>query len=646
MSPMRVLFAIYVSCIAMWVLAIYLNLFLGSLLVEEVVFAAAAAMLTAQFWFAKIFPTGEAPARLRSYWSLAIGSFFVVASFYPNALFTSITVHPEGFTTLDNGPLSAAYSLFALVFVFAPAIVFFRKYRAETREPLRQQLKYLTIGFTISLVVELLANSVLPVFFQVYSFNAIGPAFSLIFASVAFYIISKHNFLDVRKTVLRGATYSLVIGMLVIADILLLVAIEQYLESIRLFTWIHADDVIDPLTAILITAIGIATAPLIERYFQRITDRVFYKDRYNYAAALESLSAVLAENADFDQLVRHIRESLAKILRAESVDVILYDEREDARARETHAPLLETREVLLQPVLVNHEEIGYILVGPKRSGDKYDRRDQLLLRTFALQASTALARVQLFMQVRRHADELEQKVAQRTAQLEQAHESERHMLLDVAHGLQSPLTVFRTKLEAMRSPKQGPMQIEALEQSLIQLSEFVSDLLRLAQLEQFDELHLEDCEASDLIRDLCDEIETIAAQSGITLERSIEPEITLRADARELRSAIMNIASNSIKYMGDTGPEQVSIRFITKGADAILTISDTGPGIAPEDLRHIFDRFYRVKNSSVAGNGLGLPLSKRIVERHGGTIEVTSEVGIGTSTVIRLPLPQPRSLPT
>ncbi len=637
-SLVRIVFLLYVSCIAAWASAIYLNLFLGSLFVEEIIFAAAAGMLTAQYWFAKVFPAGQRPANFWEYWSLAVGLFFVAASFYPDALFTSITVHPEGFTTLDTGPLSTAYSLFALVYVFAPAILFFRKLLAHTGEPVRRQLTYLSIGFTISLVVELLTNSILPIFFHIFTFNAVGPAFSLVFASIVFYIISKHRFLDIRKAIIRGAIYLIVIGGILIADIVFFGAAEQYLESIQVFTWIHTDDVVDPLTAIIITAIGIATVPIIEKYFQKITDRIFFKDRYNYASALEALSAALSESVDFDELIQRIRRNLAEILRAESVDVVLYDATEGPRAAAPQSSIFDAIETLRQSIVVNHEEIGCIVVGPKNSGDNYRHQDELLLRTFALQASTALARVQLFMQVRRHADELEEKIAERTAQLKEMHESERHMLLDIAHGLQTPLTIFRSKLERIRASTQESAQVGSLEQSLVQLSEFVDDLLRLAQLERSQQLSFERCDLSALLQELCDETETIVARSGVRVQRSIEPRLLVHADTRELRSAIMNITSNSIKYMRDTDPKEMYVSLVAQNDQAVLSIRDTGCGIAPEDLPRIFDRFFRARNATASGNGLGLPLTKRTIERHGGTIEAASEIGVGTTITIRLPL--------
>lgn len=493
------------------------------------------------------------------------------------------------------------------------------------------------IGFSIFMVVAVLTNSILPVFFHIYSFNAIGPSLSLIFASFAFYVSWKHEFLDIRRAVLRGVIYSFVIGIVLIADIVLLAAAEQYLESIQLFTWIHADDVVDPLTAMVVTAVGIATAPVLERYFQRITHRLFFKDRYNYALALESLSGVIAESVDFDLLVERIRENLTRILRAESVEVLLYDGATPTDPRASHAQSIVSRELLFEPITIDNAEIGCIAVGQKSSGDKYRREDQRLLRTFALQASTALARAQLFMQVRKHADELERKVTERTRQLQESHERERHMVLDIAHGLQTPLAVFRTKLESLHSSGAHTTDTGTLERPLEDLSRFISDLLKLTQLEYAQEFQFEHCCFSELIEDISDEIEIIASAREILVKRDVSPDILVHADTRELRSAIMNLATNAIRYMRPDGPREIALRVVRESSHTCFSIEDSGSGIAPEEVPHIFDRFYRAGRSKTDGNGLGLAISKRIIERHRGSIEIKSTIGIGTTVTIVLP---------
>lgn len=638
-SPVRITFALYLASIAGWAFAIYANLFLRSLLVEDWIFATAAGVLTAQLWFAKIFPDGENPKKLRGYWSLAVGYAFILLSFYPGALFTSITVHQQGYTTLDSGPFSIAYSLFALVYVCGPMIILWRKYALQEEGLIRRQLLYLSIGFTIFVLVAVSTNSILPVFFHFYALNAFGPAFSLVFASTAFFITWRYKFLDIRKALQRGAIYTVLIVSMLAAYVVFLAETERYLESIKLFSWVHADDVLDPLTAILVTALGISILPSLEHFFQKVTNRIFFKERYDYALAIESLSRILAENVEFDRLVEQIEENLARILRAEFAEVLLYDDERGVDSQDPHAKALANREMLSEPIVMHGKQIGCIALGEKSSGDRYTLEDEKLLRTFSVQASTALARVQLFQEVQRHAIELEGKVSERTEELRQAHERQRHLMLDIAHGFQTPLAVFRTKLE--RSKSIGADTRE-LERSLTELSEFVEDLLKLARLEHAEPPRFEPLALSELINDLCDEATIVATASRIEITREIEPGISIHADARELSPAIMNLIANSVKYMRRGDPRQIFVRLSREGGKAIFTIRDTGIGIESEDLSHIFDRFYRANRpEGIAGSGLGLAISRAVFARHGGSIEARSTLGKGTTMVVRLPCAAP-----
>jgi signal transduction histidine kinase len=629
-SLLRTVFAIYLASLTAWTFAIYLNLFLKSLFVESCIFATAAASLTLQLWFAKLFPRGKIPRQVREYWSLAVGCFFLVASFYPGAMFNLIEIHQEGYTILDNGFLSAEYSVFALVYVCAPILIFFLKYRSSQTRSERVQLRYLAIGFALFAAIALLTNSVLPVFFHIYRLNAIGPAFSLLFATFVFYVIWKHDFLDIRRAVQRGAIYSLLIAFIVATYIILLFLFDRDFSP--------GDDLVQPLSAMLVTLFGVFTIPFLERYFQKFTDRFFFKDRYDYATALEALAAILHASTDFRELIVRVEAALRQLLRAESANIVLYSQgspHPDIRA--TFRAEFAARTAIFEPISIDGKEIGGILVKEKLSGDSYGNEDMRLLHAFALQAATALARAKLFLQVQKHASELEDKVAERTAQLKRAHESERHMIQDIAHGLQTPLTIFRTNLEQLRSAMLNELSIDVFEQSLSDFSSFIENLLQLAHIEHASESRdLSVCCISDLLTDLLEELTVIATAQGISMEHQVEKDIFVSANASQLRSAIMNPVSNAIKYMGKEGPKNIRISLTRERVAAVLSIRDTGVGISEKDLPHIFDRFYR-GNAGGDGGGLGLAISKNIIEKHGGTITADSKVGAGTVVTIRLP---------
>ena len=255
-------------------------------------------------------------------------------------------------------------------------------------------------------------------------------------------------------------------------------------------------------------------------------------------------------------------------------------------------------------------------------------------------AAPLITQARLYQEAQRHTQELEERVQERTKELSVAQERQRHMMLEIAHGLQTPLTVFQTKLEKLKTLKQREVDVEAFEQSIADLSNFVHNLLTLAQLEHAGrQVEHSPISLSELVAEAAEEIGIIAAAEQISVHVDIESGLTIRGNAEELRSAVMNLASNAIKYMRPQGQREITITLDKESGKSCLRVKDTGLGIAPQDLPHVFERFYRAESAAgrISGNGLGLAITRQLVERHGGSIAVESELGRGTTMTIRLP---------
>lgn len=576
-------------------------------------------LVAGTLWFAQHFPR---PMRLpvRS-WLLYFPFLIIAVGVIPQQLIVAgIEPLPDGGFVPIVGPLLPLWSLIAVAYTaMAIGILVYRFRKSEGRE--RLQLGYVFAGVSIFALSAVSFDMVLPVI-GITELKSVGPLTSIIFVAATGYAIVRHQLMDIRIVIQRGLTYSILLGLIVVCYLVVLSGLGALFPRNEGGT---------ALTASLVTiTLGIIGVPYIERWFRRVTDQIFFKGTYEYATALEALSEVLHANVELEDLVHESEHELGRILRATSVHITLGPVQSDTRAKAT----------LSVPIGLDGEDIGCIQLGAKRSGDPYTSQDLQLLKTFAYQAATALSRAQLYADAKEHAKNLETKVEERTRELSRAQARERQMLSDLSHNLQTPLTVLQTRLDQLKPSLKDHSEVRALEQSLESFSEFVYELLSLARLEGGRRMKRNPLDLSVLVSELADEIGVIAENRGITVESEIAPDLYVKGDDRKLREALMNIASNSLKYQKSEGMRAVRFALYKRDAEAVLEVRDSGIGIAPEDLVRVFERFYRGKTApaEMRGTGLGLAIVKRIIEQHKGTLEAKSALNEGTTIVIHLPL--------
>lgn len=232
-----------------------------------------------------------------------------------------------------------------------------------------------------------------------------------------------------------------------------------------------------------------------------------------------------------------------------------------------------------------------------------------------------------------------------TEALEQQEGLRRQLIADVAHELRTPLAVIRGNLEALLDGiyRPSPETIVPIHEEVLLLTRLVDELrdLALAEAGQLP-LHIAEVDPIDLARGV---LSGFQAQAN---ERSIEMPLVLppiglppvQVDAGRIRQVLGNLLANALRYAPQHGRIQVSLQRISP-AWIQVRVSDNGPGISPEDLPHVFDRFYRGDRSRTrdgAGTGLGLAIARQWVEAHGGAIRVESTPGKGTTFAFTLPV--------
>ena len=225
--------------------------------------------------------------------------------------------------------------------------------------------------------------------------------------------------------------------------------------------------------------------------------------------------------------------------------------------------------------------------------------------------------------------------------LEKAFSSLKQFAADVSHQLQTPLTVMKGTAEVAlgspRSPSEYQRTLAELREEVDDMARVLADLRALTLADAGPETG-EPVDLADITREAAEIIEALAESKGVSVETAIEPGVTVWGSGIGLKQVLLNLGDNAVKYTAAGG--RVSLNLEARGHEAVITISDTGTGIPAKDLPHVFDRFYRVAGTgpSPAGTGLGLAIVKRIVEAHGGAIEVDSRPGRGSTFTVRLPL--------
>jgi two-component system sensor histidine kinase MprB len=218
--------------------------------------------------------------------------------------------------------------------------------------------------------------------------------------------------------------------------------------------------------------------------------------------------------------------------------------------------------------------------------------------------------------------------------------AQRTFLSDTSHELRRPLTILRTDLDVLRDPGFPDSERGAVVREMQDVAESMSTLiLELHRLARQDE-ELVRLEPTDLSA-LCAVRANVAGQlhPGHSFQCTIEPGIWVDGDSERLSRAIDNLLQNAALYTPEA--TQIEVELTKNGNEAVLLISDNGPGMNEEDLLHAFDRFYRGAESRRArpdGLGLGLAIVKQAMDRHDGCVSIQSKSGTGTCVTLRLPL--------
>ncbi len=299
--------------------------------------------------------------------------------------------------------------------------------------------------------------------------------------------------------------------------------------------------------------------------------------------------------------------------------VRIQDTKSDERFYEgvDEATSFETRSLLAVPLKTRKRTIGCLEAVNKKDGATFDDEDENTLITLATQAAIAIENARLFEQS--------------------------DLISEMVHELRTPLAAIKATTYILKRtdvPQETRTEIiSTIGSEVDRLTRLTTEFLELTRLESGrTRINLAHITFNDLIPQAVETVRSQAADNDITVKAEIDAPTPVNGDRAKLTQVLLNLLTNAIKYNRPGG----TVTATAKEQDGylVLSVADTGHGISQDNLPHIFEKFYRVADTEgyTQGTGLGLAITKRIIENHNGSIEVSSVEGEGTTFTVKLPL--------
>lgn len=689
------IFALLCACMAVW--SVGVAVFLGSdseavRRVSSVVYYAAAAIFAALlFVFALFFPRPSRRLPLRSLVGAAIAIVLVELSwlFMPGEgiVASSWRKGAEVFATIDQ----ARYGVFSLLFIlfFALGIALMLANIATTKGKVRTQSALYMIAVLLMSIPGFYANLWLP-YQGNYTYIWAGPAAVVIFLMLTAYNIVWHGLFEVRATAMRATAYTLSI-----VTMALLYFGMAYVVSIALFGGVATTGVsMSPVNIVLALILAVAFQP-IKRFFDHVTNRIFYHDSYDTEEFIGAFGRILTSTSQLHELLAQALDEIVPTLKAGAGTFVVYRDHHDDVLVGTHdrsdfteheyellrsfvrltgsgdvcvvdesksaatdvgrlfRMLRRKKIAVVLPLIGADETIGYLLLGDQR-GTGYAKRDMRLLQTIANELVIAITNARSVQVVRDLNTHLEERVSHATRQLQRNNkrlleldETKDEFLSMASHQLRTPLTSVKGYISMVLEGDVGdiaPAQRHLLEEAYTsseRMVHLIGDFLNVSRLQTgrfiVDPKH---SNLAKLVRQEVDSIQPIAKTHGITVtytEPARFPELYI--DEGKIRQVVMNFIDNAIYYSPESTGIKVTLRI--EDGDAVVRVIDKGMGVPTDVQKKLFSKFFRAENARRQrpdGTGIGLYLAKKIIDGHGGALVFESVEGKGSTFGFRLPI--------
>lgn len=547
----------------------------------------------------------------------------------------------------------------------------------------KMQTKYILLGMIIGFV----GGSTNYLLWYKIPIAPFGNILVSIYVAMTAYAIIKHRLFDIRLIVARAVAYTalvLILGIIYASGLFIIGAV-----------FIGATAVGNQLLASTILALAMAfTFQPLRRYLEKSTDRIFYKDRYNAQKLLYNLTVIMASTLRLEDLTHQLlREVISqmRITRGAFIltkgdhiyeiahegyhstpeleegkvitllnqnKMLIFEELSEGEIKDIMRELNFTIAIYLR---TEGEQIGLLTFGEKLSGDIYTSDDIRVLEIFAPEAAVAIQNAQAYEEIRRFSITLQEEVDRATKELRDANDKLRvldklkdEFLSLAAHELRTPMTAIKSYLwmvinrSTTLDDAKKKTYMDRIYYSTERLLNLVNELLDISRIES-GRLKLTPVEFDllALAHEVGDEFTAKVSERKQVLTIQDESIPQIYADKDKAHEVLLNLIGNASKYTPEGG--KISVSFLQKDGMVETNVSDTGRGIAKEDMGKLFQKFGRLDNtlvgiSETGGSGLGLYLCKQLIELSGGKIWVESEVGKGSTFTFSLPITKEKAV--
>lgn len=606
-----------------------------------------------------------------------LGLAACVYSGWPGLVATSVT---DDLRIVTNQWALMVFGATLLFFFAASVITLVRSYVSSIGID-RERIRLIVFGLSGAMTLGVFFNLVLPLF-GIYDYVQLGPVATLMLVGASAFAIIYHGLFDIKVAVARLLSYIFTV---------LLIAGAYVVVVFNAVTFLFPGGSVTSGEGLLYTlfAIGAAlTFQPIKDFFDKITDRIFFRGSYDLRTTLDEIGHTIVTSRGMDQLLAKTMDVLYQALRPTYVMVVLKEEsvkRKQYTVGEATAMSADTVDLLVHkanklflmdnrdtsniklkdamnsigarviaPLKTSQGSLGILIIGGKRSGDAYSPKDSNLLSVSVDEIAIGVQNALRFEEIQRFNETLQEKVDSATHRLQRANARLRQLdatkdefVSMASHQLRTPLTSVKGYLSMVLEGDAGklnPTQEKLLREAFTsseRMVRLIGDFLNVSRLRtgRF-VLEKRKINLADLVEGEVEQLESTAATRGLELVYEKPDNFpVMDLDKNKIQQVVMNFIDNALFYSKPGG--KIRIELLKKQNEVTLKIKDNGIGVPAQEKSRIFTKFYRASNARKQrpdGTGIGLFMAQKVVVAHGGSVIFESAEGKGSTFGFHLPI--------